>query len=96
MKGLMMDTPLMIGSIMDHAERNFPNQEIKIPNVIMIGNVMAALAAFSGFYLTFKQTKSSKQMRAEEKSTYCKTELLDEQGLSDYLKSSGEDDSGTG
>ncbi|GIS40977.1 MAG: hypothetical protein Ct9H90mP13_08230 [Pseudomonadota bacterium] len=28
MKGLMMDTPLMIGSIMDHAERNFPNQEI--------------------------------------------------------------------
>jgi len=28
MKGLMMDTPLMIGSIMDHAERNFPDQEI--------------------------------------------------------------------
>ena len=28
MKGLMMDTPLMIGSIMDHADKNFPDQEI--------------------------------------------------------------------
>ena len=28
MKDLMMDTPLLITSLMEHAERNFPEQEI--------------------------------------------------------------------
>ena len=28
MKDLMMDTPLLITSLMEHAERNFPTQEI--------------------------------------------------------------------
>ncbi len=76
-------------------QMNFPNQEIKIPSVIIGGNVMAALAAFSGVYLTIQQTKSSRSSRSEEKSLYCKTELLDEQGLSDYLNSDN-DESETG
>jgi len=29
MKDLMMDTPLLITSLMEHAERNFPEQEYK-------------------------------------------------------------------
>lgn len=66
-------------------QMNFPNDEIKIPRGIMIGNVMSAIVSFAGVYLTFQQRKSSKKKRAVEGEEKCKTELLDDQGLSDYL-----------
>ena len=70
-------------------QMNFPEKSIEIPGVILIGSVMASICAYIGIYLLSKQKKSSKKKRAQEKITKCKKKLLDDQGLSDYLKDSG-------
>lgn len=69
-------------------QMNFPEKSIEIPGVILIGSVMASICAYIAIYLLSKQKKSSKKKRAQEKINKCKKKLLDDQGLSDYLKDS--------